>query len=345
MRFLSKVTFGAIVAMGVVSAAQAHVREFIPYFSVAGALTYSRSTSNGLSEGDLLITSIPFDGERRTVFLEPDYEPDFDVGISFHFPQSNSRVFFNYDHFKDHKEDNVLNIRNLGLQPTINSYSLTNGHARVEHHYDEYQLGFSHNLDFHPRFYLDLLAYFEYDHLSRNFFETIEGINGQSPRVDDFGTRYTQNGVKGWGPGVGVIGHLIPHPRYSNIGIFIGAKTALLRMHNNFDQEYTFGSTLTPSSDGFYTYDPESTHSVVGKLDINFGLDYSCGIRSGMGKLFFDTSLGMRYMNMINVFKNGNAAYNPILVNPVGFAANTGYPNDWGRIGPFLQFSIGGAQA
>jgi hypothetical protein len=57
-------------------------------------------------------------------------------------------------------------------------------------------------------------------------------------------------------------------------------------------------------------------------------------------------SLGMRYMNMFNAFKNGNVAYNNgPAVNAPGLPVYLGGSNDFGRIGPFLQVRLGGADA
>jgi hypothetical protein len=358
MRFLPKVTFGAILAMGMVSASQAHVREIFPYLSISGAFTYTQSSNNGLSVGDLLVatSSNNFDGERRAVFLDPDYEGGFNLGLSYHIPHSRTRLYVNYDHFKDDQENDTDGIRNLGFAPGITfspiggtrTVTATEGYARAEHRSREFQIGFGHNVPFSQGFYLDLLGYFEYDNVHRTIGESISiattaGINQVLGQANPDAIRYTENRVNGWGPGIGAIAHMVPYSRYANMGIFVGVKTALLRVDNDFFQEY-----LNAPQGTFYTYDPEESHSIIGKLDISFGVDYSCGVRThAVGPLYFDASLGMRYMNMFNVFKNGNAEFNPIISGAILplFAANTGYPNDWGRVGPFLQFSIGGPSA
>ncbi len=62
----------------------------------------------------------------------------------------------------------------------------------------------------------------------------------------------------------------------------------------------------------------------------------------------FQAALGLRYNNVVNAFKGGNTQLNTTNaatnVN-TGFAITTGLPSDFGRFGPFLRFSIGGANS
>jgi hypothetical protein len=68
-----------------------------------------------------------------------------------------------------------------------------------------------------------------------------------------------------------------------------------------------------------------------------------------MKRTKWDMDLGMRYMNMFNVLKNGATAFNPNAGanNDVAndFAPRLGAAFDWGRYGPFLRFSVGGADS
>jgi hypothetical protein len=337
-----RVLLGALLLAASVTA---QAEDFLNYTTLTAAFTYTKATDNGASIGDLLIMpSInSFDGARRTVFLEPEYEGGYTLGLAYRFPHTHTHFFVRYDHVTDGEEQETTDIRNLGVTPGLFS-GLTVGptqqFARVEHGFEEFQFGFTHGLPLHPRFTTTLGAFFEYDKVTRSIWENISAA--VSSGVLNQPVRSTENRIGGWGPGVGVrMRTMLMHP---NVGFFIDAKTALLFVNNDFDQSYYSTRLLTGNTPGVIVSDPESTKSILNKVDIALGLDYKGWLATDLGDLKLGLTLGLRYMNIFNAFKNGNAAFNPLQGN-TNFAANTGYPNDWGRFGPFLQFCLGGPGA
>lgn len=375
---MKKILFTALLAANVTAV---HAMEdFWRYMTVSVTGTYTKSTNNGLSVGDTLTMnsfghpnfpahSSPsdsadgvMDGGRQWLFLDPGYEGDYALGLTYRFRGTPTRLFATYDHFRDDDSRDDVNIRNLGyewrgLAPSESSdsqdplLSQTLASANVHHRADEFRIGFVTSVPVHPRVTLDSSFFFEYDRVTRDINEEIDGGTLSNGRTLSTGVarRSTENSVRGWGPGLGAKTHVRPfHSRYmQNFGLFAGMKTILLYVHNDFDQEYS-----ETSDNDFYSYDGDRTHSLVGKLDITFGIDMDGCMCSNIGRLPINLALGMRYMNMFNVFKNGNAAYNTIQPGTNHapdapyfrtFAANSGGANDWGRIGPFLQFRLGGS--
>lgn len=319
-----------------------HHHHYDPLNNVAAWVegTYTKPSNNALSVGDLLLATSPgnFDGGRRHTFLEPDMEWDYAVGLTYRMPHTHSRLFFSYDHYEnDDDTKGDIDVRNIGLQPAPQ----TNGVASVDLHSNEFRLGVIHDLHFGDHFCLDLLAFFEYDKV-RQTTEEFNSANGIT------NSRETENKVKGFGPGVGFMTRWYAHNPHWHI--FAGANTIMVATDNDYSTSFT-GATVG-GVNTFYLYEPEESHSLVGKIDINFGINYRCAFRHEMHGIAWDVSLGMRYMNMFNAFKNGNTAWQPDArlqgngaFGPAAFAANLGPAQDWGRYGPFLKFKLGGAHS
>ncbi|MGD9592872.1 MAG: Lpg1974 family pore-forming outer membrane protein, partial [Candidatus Berkiella sp.] len=263
---------------------------------------------------------------------------DYAVGLSFRLPTyRHTRVFVHYDHFQnDIDRQGDTNIRNLGLDPTDGNGD-TQGISELDIVSHEFRIGAIHDLHFGDHFCLDLLAFFEWDKLRQELTETISQDPTQRLRA-----RRTENIASGWGPGVGFVSRWYAHN--PNWHVFAGVNSSLIKMENDFTQTY---AQLVPNTQVEYDYDPNESDSIVGKLDIEFGLTYACAFRHEMQGMKWDISLGMRYMNMFNVFKNGNTAYQPLAFNNGGNALQVvpvylGAAQDWGKYGPFLRFKIGG---
>jgi len=335
-----KITFGTVLAMSMATSAFAY-EEFLNDTAVWIVGTYTKPSNNGLSVGDL-ITATPvaggFDGGRRAIFLEPDYDWDYGLGIRYHIPHTHTHVFMTYDHYRDHKRREDNNLQNISITaPPPTNQSPTEASASVHEHFNEFRLGFSRGLHFGHRFCVDLSAFFEYDRLSRHLHEENSNANGEEAE------RFTDGKMRGYGPGVGAMARAFPFASYPQFSVFAGIMNTLLFAKNDYNQEFF------EDDDFGYEYNPEQSKSVVGKIDINFGLEYCFGF--GPRSPRFDIALGMKFQNLFNAFKNGNTAFNPLVqghpnVNVVnGFAANTGFPQDWGRWGPYVQFSVMGANA
>lgn len=335
MKIARRVTFSTMLMAALSSTVWASSEaDFLQRSAVWVTGTYTESSNNGMSYGALVqqagIVANGTNGEKRHVFVDPDLEFDYALGYSYHFPDSQTRFFFTYDHFTDENTSTNQTIENLHRVPTIANPTVGWGQAR--NHADELRFGLAHALHFSPLFHLDLSGFFEWDEVKRDLNEWIVG--GGSPGV---AYRNTYNRVQGWGPGVGARARTAPFLCYPDVGFFVGANTTLLWADNVYETDFWDQTTL------MYHYDPEHTESVVGKIDISFGLDYA----RRLSNMVVDVALGVRYMNMFNVFKNGNAYENPVYPGSgaINYAANLGYPNDWGRVGPFLTFAIGGTQA
>jgi hypothetical protein len=265
-------------------------------------------------------------------------------------PHSHTRAFFHYDHYNpkvDGKGD--IDVRNIGLAPTTATPTQTAGVASVRVDSHEFRVGAVHDLHFGDHFCLDLLAFFEYDKLKQNVMETNSQTSAVLAGTTTFNARESENKIRGFGPGVGFMTRWYAHNPHWHI--FAGANTTLIAAENDYHTDWA-GTTIPVGAavaTGFYDYEPERSHSLVGKLDINFGIDYRCAFRHELHGFAWDIALGMRYMNMFNAFKNGNTAWNPNGgVNgafPGNFAANLGPAQDWGRYGPFLKLKIGGAHS
>jgi len=332
MKKALKVTFGTMLAMSMIGQANAH---FIPqhpenFIAVWVEGTYTKPSNNGLSVGDLLFANPNlFDGGHRHTFLAPDNQWDYALGFSYRLPCQNTRLFFHYDHYDADDSKGDIDIRNLSFAPPPQTQEV----ATINEHSNEFRFGAIHDLHFGDYFSLDLLAFLEYDKLRLTLNETIS-------QAGIIGARETENKVRGFGPGVGFMTRWYAHNPHWHI--FAGATTAILAADNDYHQ--TFLTSAVPP--GFYNYDPEESDSLVGKLDINFGINYRCAFRHYFCGAIWDISLGMRYMNIFNAIKNGNTVYNPNAFDdagtPINFSPNLGFPQDWGRWGPFLKFKIGG---
>lgn len=335
MKKALQVTFGAVMAIGIVGAVSAHDAT-IARTAVLVTGTYSKITNDGLTYGDVLLapSTVGGDGYQRHVFVDPDWEFDFGVGLTHRFCGSNTRFFAYWDRFRAEDDAATSGVRNLGLQPNPNGTEFTNGLMQVETKSDELRLGLSRGLSFGHHFSLDLGGFFEWDKIAR----TAEEYQTQAGSPDRF--RSTENEVQGFGPGVAVMARAFPSHDYRHFSVFMGAMTTLLYVNNEFDQYFYDGSQLLAQ------YQPDDSKSVVGKLDISFGIDYCSRIHTDSTGMSLGVSLGMRYMNMFNAFKNGNVAYtNGPDVTVPGLPVYLGGSNDFGRIGPFLQVRLGGADA
>ncbi len=340
MKKALKVTFGTLLAVSMAApiAASAH-DVWYNNIAVWGDVTYMKPTNNGLSVGDYALPPAPaaFDGARNHFFLEPENELDWGFGVSARVWGAHTRLFMSYDHFQaDHDRQGDINIRNLGVvaPSTYNTseYDL-NAH--------EFRVGAVHDLHFGDHFCLDVLAFIEYDRVRQNFTEVINRNNNQDIRA-----RETENLVKGLGPGIGFMSRwYASNPHWH---VFAGVNTVLVKTENEYFQTFTvLADNGSPANVGNgYDYQPFDTDSIVGKLDIKFGINYHCAFRREMQGAKWDVALGMRYMNMFNVFKNGNTAYQVFgdqNARPIpDMPPYLGAAQDWGKWGPFLRFQIGG---
>lgn len=357
MKRVLNVTFGTLIAAGILSPVNAHTNDFLRHSAISGTLTYTETSNNGLSVGDYTFghgsrienqVFFPALIGRRSIFLDIQSDFDYALGYTYRIPGTPTRFFISYDHY--HTTDNVDAVgvtTDIGMRTTDGEafLALFDGRNEIEGYVNqrenEFKIGFSHLLNFGMHFDLDLSTFLEWDSISRNLYEEAIGffLSGGSPIFTEIG-RNTDSKMEGWGIGVGARAHGKPFRSNLHWGVFLGINTALIWADNEFSQ------FLEPGIVGIgYSLDPESSDSIVPKVDVSLGIDYCRIFHSDLGSMLFEATLGMRYLNFINALKNGNTAYNPFWDGDEDSAVNTGFANDWGRVGPFFTIRIGGAEA
>lgn len=328
MKTAIKVTLGTMLAASVAAPAQANHFNGVALY---GTATYTEATNNAATMG----MTNPALSPSRYIAVEPDHELDWGLGISWRLGESDTRMFFDYDHFKSSETKSASGLFNLGVGAPGGSQAILGQHA------EQYRLGIAHTLHFGSRVDLTLNGFLEYAKFDRDFSQAI----GDAPVV----AVNSHEKVKGFGPGFGANLRAAPFAVCPEFGLFAGLNTSLLYTDNEYRQAYSedpYG--LIVPAPGSLTLETDETHSVVVKFDAEFGIDYRRIINSDMARFLFKAELGMRYMNAINAFKSGNTSYdlsglNPlIMTNP---AIWTGPSHDFGRVGPFLRVTLGGAGA
>ncbi len=339
MKKVARVTYGAVLVVSMVAPQLAIAHDPLSPFAVSVEVNYTKPSNNGLTVGDALfaqpLSGSPLDGGRRHVFLNPDNAYDYSLGVTYRYPHSHNRLFMNYDHYNNHEEKGDINLRNDGLSPPLTTF----GFSRVDINAYEFRIGAIHDLYFERYcFGLNFYGFLENVKLSQTFFQT---ANQEMPPGEEDSEPLKENKMHGFGPGLGAVGRVYLRPQWS---LFAGMMTSLLY------GEYTYLESFVSSDGSFYIHDPEDTNAIIGKLDIQFGINYHTAFRQELHRTKWDITLGMRYMNMFNAIKNGNTAWQPNAqptgLNsgnfPANFAANLGSAQDWGRYGPFLRFQVGG---
>lgn len=345
MKKAHKVAFAAMLAVGLIaSSASANESDLWYNSAIHVNGTWTKATENGLNFGDV-VAGNTIDGfrTRRAVFVTPETRFDYGIGYTYHFLCSRTRLFFHYDHFSDaHHRDDARHLASLGI-PFLEQTANVAGFGIVHNKSDEFTIGLDRRLAFGRCYTIDTAVFLEWDRVRRSFYE--EAAFTDEETEDLFRrTRDTYNRFKGFGPGVGVKGRGIPFccPYF---GLFASFSSAILYGKNNFES-IVHAQPVSQGLNGLiYHLDPDDTHSLVNKFDITFGVDYKRKFQMSCDAIQLSLALGMRYVNYINIFKNGNTYFNPLSPADPSYAANTGHAEDWGRIGPFLQFRIGGADA
>lgn len=349
MKKVFKKTLGSLCLIALTSAVWANEFDLFQQSAIWATGNYTQGSNNGESYGDVLQTQVnPIsnlgDGGRRHVFVDNDAKFNYGLGYSYHIANSQTRFFVNYDHFVDGDSSSDDYIRNIDVDPaTVVPPTRTDGSGYVSHRTDELRLGLIQTLKFMPCFDLDIAGFVEWDRLKRKMDQYVSqaGITGPS-------SLHIEDRVQGWGLGIGSRARTRPFRCYPSIAFFMEGNTALIWGANEFEEQ-AFDAQQTSPGNLLYSYDPEKTRSMVGKIDISLGVNYNRHFAQWCD-VALDVTLGLKYLNVFNAFKNGNTYSNPLYYstqNPaaVNYAANLGYPNDWGRIGPFLTFAIGGVDA
>lgn len=321
---------------------------FTDNVSIYVTALYTKPSNNGLSIGGYPSATASngifhtIDRLNSAAFLSPGYSWDWSYGLSYHFPCTDTRGFLEFDYFGDNDKRHVPG-GSLTVNPEEDDleYSVT---GDVAEKMRSFRIGLTHNVNIGCRMLVDLAGFFEYNKLSR-------GVHIWNPvrlDEDEIATYYQEanNRVRGWGPGVGIKLSGSPSDCYNNFKLFAGLRTSVFYAFNNYSMSSWIGGISENETQLFY-FEPESSHSLVTKLDVNLGMDYRCLLKLFGCKTQTEFTLGARYINYLNVFKNGNNAPASYAVNSSTFPSFPihGVSNDWGRVGPYLQFRIGGCNA
>lgn len=336
MKTAIKVTLGTmLVASLAATAAQAN-----PWnrMAVTGTVTYTEASNNGASFGDLPTTAGGGEGGRRAFFIEPETQFDYGLGLSYRMggsnPSPDTRLYLDYDHFRDSKDRQAAGLRNLGFAAA----GANDANGDLRHRAHQFRAGVTQTLHFGPKLDVALNGFVDYTKLERKMEEVIR----QAANVR---ARSTENELRGFGPGFGAMARGTPLNTCPEFGVFGGMNATLLYSDEEFAQS-AFESVGGAPVNVIYQFNPEDSRSIVAKLDAELGVDYRRVINSDMARVLFHAALGVRYMNAVNAFKNGNTAWNPNdATGANNFARWTGPAQDFGRMGPFLRFTLGGADA
>lgn len=310
---------------------------FMNNVGVYGTALYTKPSNNGLGMGTFTT------GDARYLpVLAPSYGWDFNFGISYHFPCTSTRLFFDYERYTDSDLRRVDGAFGFVTPPSGSEPAVV---ADLLETAQVFRLRIDHAISIGCQFFVNLSGFFEYNKLSRAYHEwdsfTATGV------LNQFYIE-TNNHVHGWGPGVGL--DLSGKPWICNpaFTLFLKSRATVFYGENVYTASGISSVPASGTYEGAY-FEPESSHSLVAKFDIDLGIDYSrkltlwgCPMQSGI-------AIGMRYINIVNAFKNGNIA--PLsygINNPFNNVVNfpiLGVPNDWGRLGPYIKIRVGGADA
>lgn len=340
MKTAIKLTFGTML---VVAAAAAQA-DYGSRFAVNGTLTYTEASNNGLSIGDstTLNAGALADSSRRAEFIDPDMELDYGLGFTYRMGNnSDTRLFFDWDRFDWGRDATIGHFAtNIGLAPVVAGTVNTN-RGNVSHDYDQFRFGVNHALHFGDKLDLTLNSFFDYTNIERELHEFVTSTTAAG--VSQHHYRHTKDEMSGWGPGFGAMARVTPFDVCPQVGLFGGMNTTLLYVDNEFNQRRTHSD---PTLD--YILNPEDSNSMVAKFDAEFGVDYRKLFQTSWAPIMFQAALGLRYNNVVNAFKGGNTQLNQENTNVAvdsQYGVTTGLPTDFGRFGPFLRFSIGGANS
>lgn len=344
MKTAIKLTLGTMLAASVAAPAQAELWDRL---GVTGTATYTEASNNGLSMGDLRVAApvgavVPAGG-YRAFFVEPEHTWDFGVGLHYRVGHGNAshdtRVYVDYDHFREDHERQAAGLRNIGLNPPA-AGPATDVVADVRHRAHQLRAGILQTIHFGSMLDLTLNGFFDYTKIERKM-EEIARLNLNTH------ARTTEDEMRGYGLGFGAAARGTPLRACPEFGLFGGINGTLLYADHEYNQSfYTSGAGVGPQFN--YAFTPEDSKSIVVKLDAEAGVDYRRVINSDMARFLFQAALGVRFTNVVNAFKSGNTAFNPTVLNnnPVANHATwTGHPYDFGRMGPFLRLTLGGADS
>lgn len=327
MKKALKYTLATLAAASLVAPVYAFNGVNVNNFAFSAAATYTEASNNGLHMGNSVLSGTagaPI--TLRPIFLEPDHEWDYTLGLTYRLPNSDTRFFLDYDHYRGSEDRRAFGINALLQAPSVH----TDGYVKHKDH--NFKLGLKRTLEFGSQFEMVYGAGFEWAKVERNF--TVSA-------VDAGGThhRASYDEAEGWGPYVDVLGRAYPFNNNRCWSVFAHAGLGLLYADNSPYVDY-IEDGVRPATG--LNIQPEETTSIITHVEADLGVEWNRVMRADFADMRLGMRLGLKYLNYINAFKNGNLYQWPAS----GLHANLNTsPDDYGRMGAFLQFTLGGANS
>lgn len=329
MKRALKFSLAALAAAAVAAPAQASV---IDKLAVKAAATYTEASGNSLNFANVLVAGVAGNGVWRPVFVEPDHEWDYSLGLSYRIAGHNTRFFVDYDHFRgeETREIGGNGVQALG-QANAAGTVVT---SAVEHKERDFKVGFVHTLHFGPKFETDLSGAIEYAKMQR----TVDNQHRVGVAV-----QYQEifNETEGWGPFMAATGRVYPWGDQNRCWSF-WARAGVGLLYSDHTFTHRLQDNAIPPVFNDSSMNPEDTKSIVTRVEADLGVEWNRVMRADFSDLQLGVRLGVRYHNVNNAFKNGNLLQIPAANALVNINSS---PDDYGRMGPFLEFKIGGANA
>lgn len=342
MKRALKLTLSALAAAVIAAPASASV---IDNLAVTGALTYTEASGNGLHFAHYL-TAQNVGQQWRPVFVEPDHEFDYSASLSYRIDGHNTRVFFAYDHFKDDESRFISGSGVAALnQQAPNNGNVLEAESNVQHKERDFKIGLRHTLNFGPKFETDLAGGLEWNKVQRTQDIQARFYVGAVRNVRSL---EVFNESEGWGPFVEGTGRAYPWGDANRCWSFwMRGGFALL-----YADHTTTITSLQSQGGGVATFlngnslIPEDTKSILVKVEADMGVEWNRVMRADFNDLMLGIKLGVRYHNTASAFKNTNT----LLFTGAAGGLNRQQDvdtrdNDFGRMGPFLEFKLGGANS
>ncbi|HET9843376.1 MAG TPA: hypothetical protein VFP93_01795, partial [Gammaproteobacteria bacterium] len=281
MKKALKYTLSALAAAMIAAPAQANPWNFINELTFKAALTYTEASGN---TANYAYTGFP--QTWRPLFVEPDHEWDYALGLEWRIPGSNTHVFFDFEHFRDDASETAVGAGTFGALPVAGATAF----GSLEHREKDFKLGLRHTLEFGPHFDLALGAAIDAAKIERRFNEI-----GTDPVVG-VGTRFTHEETDAIGPFFDVTGRAYPwgQGRYGNCwSLWARAGFGLLYAEHDYTLTTAVPGLVLPS------FDPEDTNSIITKVEADFGVEFGRVLRLDFINMSLAARLGVKYINYI----------------------------------------------
>ncbi len=333
MKRALKLSLAALAAASIVAPVQAASWDKVAV-KIAG--TYTEATGNGLHFAEVLSAPTAAAGQWRPVNVQPDHTWDYSAGLSFRLAGNDTRLFFEYDHFKDDESRIISGVGVSALGVNAGAVLVTTVSSTVEHKERDFRFGLVHTLHFGPKFDVDVAGALEYAKMQRRQNTQARDAAGLVHASETF------NEAEGFGPNMSATGRVYPwgdHNRDWNF--YAKAGVALLYSDITATHQQRIISANPVAFVGGTSFNPEDSKSILTRVEADLGVEWTRVMRADFSDLSMGVKLGIKYQNTTNAFKNGDL----FQAGPSGLGGINTSPDDFGRMGPFLEFKLGGANA